>query len=112
LIAFDLDFKYEGLGDLGRGFQVNRDNVVEGNYTISAKDGGAYEIKACCVINDDLMFSDEKDHATFAKALKSEALSVSISSVCNNGESRETYWSMECDPSIKINNKQINFKEA
>jgi hypothetical protein len=109
-MAFDLDFKFEGLGKLGCGCQVNKGNVSKGQYSFSAKDGDVYEIKAHCGINDDLMFRDEKVHAAFAKSVGANALSVSISSVCNNGESRQTYWSMECDPYINLDNKQILFK--
>jgi hypothetical protein len=107
LIAFDLDFSYDGLEGAAHGIQIDPDTIESGTYTVELQDGEEYVISADCVANVDLIFMSEQQLSSFNKANASGNIKSSIASICNNGTSKKNYWSMECSPYISLSNNVI-----
>lgn len=111
LIAFDLDFSYDGLEGAAHGIQIDPDTIESGTYKVSLKSGEEYSITADCVANVELMFMSEKQLSSFSKSNSTGKIKCSIASVCNNGTSRNSYWSMECSPYISLSSDAIHITE-
>jgi hypothetical protein len=105
-IAYDVNIDYKGIVG-STGFQVNAESVKDGNYHIK-KEGSKYTIESKCKVDVELMFMNEQGFTAFKKSMSSNGLALSISSVCNNGQNRKTYWSMECDPYIVLNQDEFS----
>lgn len=112
LIAFDLDFSYDGLEGPAHGIQIEADTIESGTYQVSIQDGDSYVISAKCVANVDLIFMSDQQLSSFNKANLSGKIKCSIASVCNNGTSKKNYWSMECMPYILLSNEEIKITES
>lgn len=100
-IAYDVNIDYKGIVG-STGFQVNPESVKDGGYIVKKEDGSKYTLESKCRVEVELMFMNEQGFNAFKKAMSSNGLVLSISSVCNNGQNKKTYWSMECDPYIEL----------
>ena len=112
LIAFDLDFSYDGLEGAAHGIQIDPDTIEDGSYAVTLKDSDEYVISAECIANVDLIFMNEKHLNSFKNANSTGKINCSIASICNNGTSKSSYWSMECLPYISLNNNSIKIIES
>lgn len=108
-LAFDIDFDYDGVV-AKTGTQINRGSIKHGSYSIENIGENEFSIKAHCVANAELMFMNESGFNAFKKALADEKLRITIMSVCNNGESKETFWSMACPTPLVLNSEECFIK--
>ena len=107
-LAYDLDIDYEGIVG-STGVQVSHDKIADGSYSIKKVSESEYVIESNCKIDAEFMFMNEVGLKAFKKALTDGKLKVSICSVCNNGQNKKTYWSMECDPYMELSEKEFSF---
>jgi len=112
LIAFDLDFSYDGLEGAAHGIQIDPDTIESGSYSVTLKEGEEYVITADCNANVDLIFMSEKHLKSFNDAKSIGKMKSSIASICNNGTTKSSYWSMECSPYISLSNDSIVITES
>ena len=110
-LAFDIDFDYEGIVG-ATGIQVCEDSVADGKYSINKISESEYEIDASCTVNAEFMFMNEAGFKAFNKARENKSIKTSVSSVCNNGKDKKTFWSMECDPYIELNSDELKINQS
>ena len=101
-LAFDLDFDYDGVVG-ATGAQVNPDTVASGTYSIVKISDSEYELNAKCEVTAEFMFMNESASKSFQKAMSNGKLVIAIASLCNNGQNKKTFWSMECNPYVMLN---------
>lgn len=108
-MAFDLDLDYEGrIG--GTGAQVSKDELQSGDYSVTKVTDSEYKIEAKCTMVKEFMFMNAAGKEAFKNALKHNTIRIFICSVCNNGQNKKTFWSMECDPYIELEAKEVSVK--
>jgi hypothetical protein len=107
-LAYDLDIDYDGIVG-STGIQITQDKISSGHYSVKKINDVEYLLESNCKINAEFMFMNEAGCNAFKRALMEKELSVSVCSVCNNGQNRKTFWSMECDPALKLNSNEFNF---
>jgi hypothetical protein len=101
-MAYDVDIAYEGIVG-STGFQVSPENVIDGVYSVKKNGGSTYTLISKCKVEAELMFMNDIGLSAFKKAMSSNSLMLSVCSVCNNGQNKKTFWSMECEPYIELN---------
>jgi hypothetical protein len=67
-------------------------------------------LEAACTADVELLFFSDKHESAFDAAVGDVKIVTTITSVCNNGQKRDTYWSMECFPHIEVDQSEIQFK--
>ena len=107
LLSYLVDIDYDGVVAATR-VNVTQKSTSGGGYSIKKISDSEYVLESDCKIDEELMFITEAGANAFKKALAENKLRVSIVSIGNEGETRETFWWMGCNPKLDLNSKEFS----
>lgn len=108
-MAFDIDIDYDGrVGSTGA--QFTKEDLADGDYSVKMISNSEFILEANCEIKTELMFMNDAGKTAFTKAIANNSINASICSVCNNGQNKKTFWSMECDPYIQLEPNELKIQ--
>jgi hypothetical protein len=111
-IAFDLDFKFEGMVGEAMGVQIEQSSMASGDFSVVPDANDLLVLKAAGDADIELMFFNDAHLSAFETSLKGGSLKIAIASICNNGGNRKTFWSMACEPALELDSAEARISEA
>ena len=111
-IAFDLDFKFEGMVGEAMGVQIEQSSMTSGDFVVAPDANDLLVLKAAGEADIELMFFNDAHLNAFEASLKGGSLEIAVASICNNGGNRKTFWSMACEPALELDSAEASISEA